>query len=108
LTSYTIRGVYSQAAHTSHAKDVLSLAQEQLRSIKVIPQQLAAPHFAHCSKFTIAADLSTKNGRHQELTKRRSRAAGKQEQGDQQNKNKQNRAATRTRSRRSRRAPDQA
>jgi hypothetical protein len=68
---------------------VLSLAQEKINSIKATLQQLAAPHLAHCSKFTTAADLSTKKGRHQELTKRRSRAAWKQEQGDQQNKNKQ-------------------
>jgi hypothetical protein len=45
---------------------------------------------------------------HQELTKRRSRAARKEEQGEQQNKIKQNRASTRTRSRRSRRALDQS
>jgi hypothetical protein len=43
---------------------------------------------------------------HQELTKRRSRAARMVEQGDQQNQIKQNRAATRSRSRRRRRALD--
>jgi hypothetical protein len=45
---------------------------------------------------------------HQELTKRRSRVARMEEKCDQQNQIKQNRATTRSRSRRSRRAPDQS
>jgi hypothetical protein len=79
-----------QQHHSSH---LISRTPRSTLKIKPQKSQQAISHHGHIEE-------------HQELIKRRSRAARKQEQGGQPKQIKQDKATTRSRSRRSRREPE--